>query len=58
VARQESDLELLRLLDGAAAGRVVAAASGNGAAPSPADPADRLASWLLRQAIIPAPGEG
>jgi hypothetical protein len=55
-ARQESDRELLRLLDGAVAGRVVAAAAGNGAAPA-VDPADKLASWLLRQATIPAPGE-
>jgi hypothetical protein len=57
VARQESDLALLRLLDDAVAGRVVAAAA-KGAGPAESDPADRLASWLLRQAIIPAPGEG
>jgi hypothetical protein len=56
VARQESDLELLRLLDGAMAGRVVAAAAAGGAEPEP-DPADKLAAWLLRQAIIPEPGE-
>jgi hypothetical protein len=56
VARQESDLGLLEMLDGAVAGRVVAAAGGNGA-PAAADPADKLASWLLRQATIPGPGE-
>ena len=53
-ARQASDLALLRMLADAAAGRVVTAASGPGAAP--ADPADRLAAWLLRQADVPAPG--
>jgi hypothetical protein len=56
-ARQESDLALLRMLDGAVAGRVVAAAAGNGAAAAAAEPADKLASWLLRQATIPSPGE-
>lgn len=55
VARQESDLALLKLLDGAAAGRVVAAAYGEPAVTS--DPTDRLAAWLLRQATIPEPGE-
>jgi hypothetical protein len=54
-ARQSADLELLRLLDGAVAGRVVAAASGAGVEES--DPADVLAAWLLRQATIPEPGE-
>lgn len=55
VARQEAELALLRMLDAAAAGGVVAAA---GAAPAEeADPTDRLAAWLLRQAIIPEPGE-
>jgi hypothetical protein len=55
VARQEADVQLLRLLDGAVAGRVVAAAEGGPAEET--DPADRLAAWLLRQATIPAPGE-
>lgn len=55
VARQESDLALLKLLDGAAAGRVVAAAHAETAAAT--DPTDRLAAWLLRQATIPEPGE-
>jgi hypothetical protein len=55
VARQEAELELLRLLEGAATGRVVAAA-GAPAEPS-ADPTDKLAAWLLRQATIPEPGE-
>jgi hypothetical protein len=53
--RQNSDLELLRMLDAAGAGRVVAAAGA--AQPAETDPADRLAAWLLRQATIPAPGE-
>ena len=57
VARQESELELLKLLDGAVAGRVVAAAGGDGATAEAADPTDKLAAWLLRQATIPAPGE-
>jgi hypothetical protein len=55
VERQTAELELLRMLDGVGAARVVAAA-----APEPAtdvDPADKLAAWLLRQATIPAPGE-
>lgn len=56
VARQASELELLGMLDGAAAGRVVAAA-GAAATGAPADPADKLAAWLLRQATIPGPGE-
>jgi hypothetical protein len=55
IARQEADVQLLRLLDGAAAGRVVAAAESGPAEET--DPADRLAAWLLRQATIPAPGE-
>jgi hypothetical protein len=55
--RQEAELSLLRLLDGAVAGRVVAAA-GDGATAEAADPTDKLAAWLLRQATIPAPGEG
>lgn len=54
-ARQRSDLRLLRLLEAATAGSVVAAASDGG--PEPPDPTDRLAAWLLRQATIPAPGE-
>ncbi len=54
VPRQEADLALLQLLDGAVAGRVVAAASVPG---EEVDPADRLAAWLLRQANVPAPGE-
>ncbi len=53
--RQEMDLRLLDLLDGAVAGRVVTAAGGG--AEAPADPADKLAAWLLRQATIPGPGE-
>ncbi len=57
VARQEADLALLDLLDGAAAGRVVAAAAGSEPARA-ADPTDKLAAWLLRQATIPEPGEG
>ena len=56
VARQETELELLKLFQGAAAGRVVAAAGG-GAEAEAADPADKLAAWLLRQATIPAPEE-
>ncbi len=56
VARQDSDLALLRMLEGAGAGRVVDAAVGGGEAP--ADPADKLAAWLIRQATIPGPGEG
>ena len=56
VARQEAELDLLKLLDGAVAGRVVAAA-GDGASAETADPTDKLAAWLLRQATIPAPGE-
>ena len=55
--RQTAELELLKLLDGAVAGRVVAAA-GDGASAEAADPTDKLAAWLLRQATIPAPGEG
>jgi hypothetical protein len=55
VARQEADVQLLRLLDGAVAGRVVAAAESGAAEET--DPADKLAAWLLRQATIPAPGE-
>jgi hypothetical protein len=55
VARQEADVQLLRLLDGAVAGRVVAAAESGPAEET--DPADKLAAWLLRQATIPAPGE-
>ena len=55
-ARQEAELDLLKLLDGAVAGRVVAAA-GDGASAEAADPTDKLAAWLLRQATIPAPGE-
>jgi hypothetical protein len=43
------------MFESAAAGRVVAAAESAPAAES--DPADKLAAWLLRQAIIPAPGE-
>ncbi|HUG39663.1 MAG TPA: hypothetical protein VMM12_04225 [Longimicrobiales bacterium] len=54
-ARQSSDLRLLRLLEAAVAGPVAAAASGAG--PEAADPTDRLAAWLLRQATIPGPGE-
>ncbi len=53
-SRQEADLALLQLLDGAAAGRVVAAATAPGEA---VDPTDMLAAWLLRQANVPAPGE-
>ena len=56
VARQRAELELLKLLDGAVAGRVVAAA-GDGATAEAADPTDKLAAWLLRQATIPAPEE-
>jgi hypothetical protein len=55
VAGQEADIQLLRMFESAAAGRVVAAAESAPAAES--DPADKLAAWLLRQAIIPAPGE-
>lgn len=55
-ARQEAELALLDLLSGAVAGRVVAAA-GDGASAEAADPTDKLAAWLLRQATIPAPGE-
>jgi hypothetical protein len=55
-ARQEADVALLDLLDGAVAGRVVAAAAGAEPARS-ADPTDKLAAWLLRQATIPEPGE-
>lgn len=55
-ARQEAELELLQLLDGAVAGRVVAAA-GDGATAEAADPTDKLAAWLLREATIPGPGE-
>ncbi len=54
--RQKAELALLKLLDGAVAGRVVAAA-GDGASAEAADPTDKLAAWLLRQATIPAPGE-
>jgi hypothetical protein len=53
--RQNSDLELLRMLDTAGAGRVVAAATTSPGGET--DPADKLAAWLLRQATIPAPGE-
>jgi hypothetical protein len=56
-ARQEAELALLDVLDGAVAGRVVAAA-GDGASAPAADPTDKLAAWLLRQATIPGPGEG
>ncbi|MFW5952282.1 MAG: hypothetical protein ACOCVZ_09220, partial [Gemmatimonadota bacterium] len=52
-ARQRGDLQLLRLLDTAAAGQVVAAAGEAEAV----DPTDKLAAWLLRQATIPEPGE-
>jgi hypothetical protein len=55
-AGQEAEIRLLGLLDGAVAGRVVAAA-GDGARGASADPTDKLAAWLLRQATIPAPGE-
>jgi hypothetical protein len=55
-ARQRADLGLLRMLDGAAAGRVVTAAAS--APVEQADPTDKLAAWLLRQATIPEPGEG
>jgi hypothetical protein len=55
VARQTGELALLRMLDGAGAARVAAAAAPD-ASPE-ADPADLLAAWLLRQATIPAPGE-
>lgn len=54
-AGQEADVQLLRMFEGAVAGRVVAAAESAPAVES--DPADKLAAWLLRQAIIPAPGE-
>ena len=54
-ARQTAELALLDLLDGAVAGRVVAAAGGGPA--ETADPTDKLAAWLLRQATIPEPGE-
>ena len=56
-ARQAADLDLLRMLADAAAGRVVSAA-GSTAGPASAlvDPADRLAAWLLKQADVPAPG--
>ncbi len=54
VARQNSEIELLRMLNAVAAGRVATAAAG----PSQeSDPADMLAAWLLRQATIPEPGE-
>jgi hypothetical protein len=54
-ARQRAELELLRMLGAAGAGQVVAAAS---TSPSEeADPADKLAAWLLRQAVIPEPEE-
>lgn len=55
VGRQESDLALLKVLDGAVAGRV-ATAAGVETAAAP-DPTDKLAAWLLRQATIPGPGE-
>lgn len=55
VARQESDLGLMNLLADAVAGRVVAAATGTQT--ETADPTDKLAAWLLRQATIPEPGE-
>jgi hypothetical protein len=55
-ARQRADLALLRMLDGAGAGRVVTAAAS--APVQKADPTDKLAAWLLRQATIPEPGEG
>ena len=54
VARQEAELELLKLLDGASADRVVAAA---GEPAEAAEPTDKLAAWLLRQATIPSPEE-
>jgi hypothetical protein len=54
-ARQEGDLKLLDLLDGAVAGRVVASAATEAAKAT--DPTDKLAAWLLRQATIPEPGE-
>jgi hypothetical protein len=57
VSRQQSELQLLKLLEGATAGRVVEAAAGGGAGEAPADPADKLAAWLIRQASIPEPGE-
>jgi hypothetical protein len=53
--RQVADLRLLRMLDGVGTGQVVAAASA--ADQAPADPTDKLAAWLLRQATIPEPGE-
>ena len=56
VARQDAELQLLELLDGAVAGRVVAAA-GASAPGETVDPTDKLAAWLLRQATIPEPGE-
>jgi hypothetical protein len=56
LARQQSDLALLRMLDTVRAGGVVAAAAAP-AASEEADPAAKLAAWLLRQAIIPEPGE-
>jgi hypothetical protein len=55
VSRQQAELELLRMLDASSAGRVVTAAA---AEPTDeAEPADKLAAWLLRQAVIPEPGE-
>ncbi len=54
VVRQESDLEFLKVLDGAVAGRVAVAA---GAETAATDPTDKLAAWLLRQATVPEPGE-
>ncbi|MEJ2501913.1 MAG: hypothetical protein P8177_01135, partial [Gemmatimonadota bacterium] len=54
-ARQRTDLRLLRMLEGAGAGPVVTAATA--ADSTPADPTDKLAAWLLRQATIPEPGE-
>lgn len=56
VPRQESDLGLLKMLDGVAAGRVAAAAAAEAETVDP-DPTDKLAAWLLRQATIPGPGE-
>jgi hypothetical protein len=53
--RQAADLRLLQLFRDAVAGRVVAAAGTP--AEAPADPTDKLAAWLLRQASIPEPGE-
>ena len=56
-ARQESELDLLRVLEAAIAGRALDAAGAAVPDADPVDPADRLAAWLLRQATIPGPGE-